>query len=129
MQIYARRKAYPQTGCAFFLFQKWIKPTQNWKNFFYRAQKGYAQGTQSYLIDGLDKLLYRLVGIDTVCNIFGGMPQDELDDLQLDPGIAQQGSAGMPAVMRQVLHWTQDQVALPDVLVQTVIRNRKLLIC
>ena len=73
-EIYAGKMAHPQTGCAFFIFQKRIKPTQNWKRFFYRAQKGYAQGTQSYLIDGLDKLPNRLVGIDTVRNIFGRMP-------------------------------------------------------
>ena len=69
------------------------------------------------------------MGIDTVRNIFGRMPQDELDDLQLDPGIAQQGSTGMPAIMGQVFHGAQDRGPLPDVLVQAVIRNRKLLIC
>ncbi len=69
------------------------------------------------------------MGIDTVRNIFGRMPQDELDDLQLDPGIAQQSGTGMPAVMGQVLHEAQVLRAFPDVLVQTVIRNRKLLIC
>ena len=74
LQIYARRKAYPKTGCAFFLFKEWIKPTENQADFIYRVQKGYVQGTQSYLIDGLDKLPNRLVGIDTVRNIFGRMP-------------------------------------------------------
>lgn len=88
-EIYTEEMAHPQMGCAFLVFQNRIKPTENQADFIYRAQKGYAQGTQSYLIDCLDKLPYRLVGIDTVCDIFGGVAQDELDDLQLDPGIAQ----------------------------------------